>query len=105
MWFEPTLQVPNAVATLATPLAIFNQDVAVKMIGRDLARQTKPPPKPWDPRLDGLSDSQKVDRRCRSMSYKFRHRRRAANTDASVKFISRAARGLECAGRRATKES
>ena len=44
---------PNAVATLATPLAIFNQDVAVKMIGRDLARQTKPPPKPWDPRLDG----------------------------------------------------
>ena len=55
------VDVPNAVATLAIPMAIFNQDVrpkagavlealasgvSVKMIGRDLARQTAEPPVP-----------------------------------------------------------
>ena len=60
------VDVPNAVATLAIPLAIFNQDVrpkagavlealaagvTVKMVGRDLARQSDDPPKPFDPRL------------------------------------------------------
>ena len=64
------VDVPNAVATLAIPMAIFNQDVrpkagavlealasgvSVKMIGRDLARQTAEPPVPNDPRLDALS--------------------------------------------------
>ena len=61
------VDMPNAVATLAIPLAIFNQDVrpkagavldalakgvSVKMVGRDLARQTDDPPAPHDPRLD-----------------------------------------------------
>ena len=57
---------PNAVATLAIPMAIFDRDVRpaagnvlealakgvkVEMIGRDLARQSAPPPVPNDPRL------------------------------------------------------
>merc|ERR1712072_855388 len=60
------VDVPNAVATLAIPLAIFDRDVRpkagkelealargakVEMIGRDLARQSSPAPKPFDPRL------------------------------------------------------
>lgn len=60
------VDVPNAVATLAIPLAIFDQDVRpkpgavlealaqgvkVQMVGRDLARQTAPAPVPNDPRL------------------------------------------------------
>ena len=60
------VDVPNAVATLAIPLAIFDRDVRPKagkelealakgvkvdMIGRDLARQTPSEPKPNDPRL------------------------------------------------------
>eukprot|EP00416_Gambierdiscus_australes_P000827 CAMPEP_0171130534 /NCGR_PEP_ID=MMETSP0766_2-20121228/121076_1 /TAXON_ID=439317 /ORGANISM="Gambierdiscus australes, Strain CAWD 149" /LENGTH=440 /DNA_ID=CAMNT_0011593787 /DNA_START=3 /DNA_END=1325 /DNA_ORIENTATION=+ len=60
------VDVPNAVATLAVPLAIFDRDVrpkdgetlqalaqgvSVKAIGRDLARQSDAPPKPLDPRL------------------------------------------------------
>merc|ERR1712072_175000 len=60
------VDVPNAVATLAVPLAIFNQDVrpkdgavlealasgvSVKPIGRAHAPQTAAPPKPFDPRL------------------------------------------------------
>mmetsp|Transcript_80290 Transcript_80290/g.236148 ORF Transcript_80290/g.236148 Transcript_80290/m.236148 type:complete len:453 (+) Transcript_80290:53-1411(+) len=60
------VDVPNAVATLAVPLAIFDRDVrpkegetlsalaqgiSVKSVGRDLARQSEAPPKPCDPRL------------------------------------------------------
>jgi len=60
------VDVPNAVATLAIPLAIFNRDVrpqqgevlealsngvSVKMIGRGHAPQSAPEPKPLDPRL------------------------------------------------------
>jgi hypothetical protein len=60
------VDVPNAVATLAIPLAIFDQDVRpkagnvlealakgvkVQMVGRDLARQTVSVPQPNDPRL------------------------------------------------------
>jgi len=61
------VDVPNAVATLAVPLAIFDRDVRpkdgdvlsalakgskVSAIGRDLARMSGGPPKPYDPRLD-----------------------------------------------------
>merc|ERR1719191_311393 len=60
------VDVPNAVATLAIPLAIFNQDVrpkpgkvlealasgvSVKAIGRGHAPQSAAAPKPLDPRL------------------------------------------------------
>ena len=60
------VDVPNAVATLAIPLAIFDQDVRpkagnvlealargvkVQMVGRDIARQTASAPQPYDPRL------------------------------------------------------
>jgi len=60
------VDVPNAVATLAVPLAIFDRDVrpkdgevlqalasgvSVKPIGRAHAPQTAAPPKPFDPRL------------------------------------------------------
>jgi formamidase len=60
------VDVPNAVATLAVPLAIFDQDVrpkegavlqalasgvSVKMVGRGHATQSAAPPKPFDPRL------------------------------------------------------
>jgi len=60
------VDVPNAVATLAIPLAIFNRDVrpqqgevlqalasgvTVKKIGRSHAAQSAPAPKPLDPRL------------------------------------------------------
>eukprot|EP00746_Dinoflagellata_sp_MGD_P001634 gnl/MRDRNA2_/MRDRNA2_103087_c0_seq1.p1 gnl/MRDRNA2_/MRDRNA2_103087_c0~~gnl/MRDRNA2_/MRDRNA2_103087_c0_seq1.p1 ORF type:complete len:458 (-),score=92.59 gnl/MRDRNA2_/MRDRNA2_103087_c0_seq1:449-1822(-) len=60
------VDVPNAVATLAIPLAIFGRDVrpkegdvlkalasgvSVKAIGRGHAPQTAAPPKPLDPRL------------------------------------------------------
>merc|ERR1719171_1197002 len=60
------VDIPNAVATLAIPLAIFNRDVrpqagevlsaltsgvSVKMIGRGHAPQSAPAPKPFDPRL------------------------------------------------------
>merc|ERR1719482_832964 len=60
------VDVPNAVATLAIPLAIFNQDVrpkegavlqalasgvSVKAVGRGHAPQSAPAPKPLDPRL------------------------------------------------------
>ena len=60
------VDVPNAVATLAIPLAIFDRDVrpkagavlealargvSVKKVGRDCARQTDAPPEPSDPRL------------------------------------------------------
>jgi formamidase len=60
------VDVPNAVATLAVPLAIFDQDVrpkegavlqalasgvSVKMVGRGHATQSPSPPKPFDPRL------------------------------------------------------
>jgi len=60
------VDVPNAVATLAIPLAIFNRDVrpqqgevlqalasgvSVKAIGRGHAPQSAPAPKPLDPRL------------------------------------------------------
>lgn len=60
------VDVPNAVATLAIPLAIFDRDVRpkagkelealakgvkVEMIGRDLARQSASAPVPFDPRL------------------------------------------------------
>jgi len=60
------VDVPNAVATLAIPLAIFNQDVrpkpgkvleaklkgtSVPLIGRGHAAQTGSPPRPFDPRL------------------------------------------------------
>jgi len=60
------VDVPNAVATLAVPLAIFvrvvrpkegdvlqalAQGTSVKMIGRDLAHQSAAAPVPFDPRL------------------------------------------------------
>jgi len=60
------VDVPNAVATLAVPLAIFDRDVRpkagavleslakgikVQMIGRDIAHQSAAAPKPLDPRL------------------------------------------------------
>jgi formamidase len=60
------VDVPNAVATLAVPMAIFDRDVrpkagetlqalasgiSVKAIGREHAKQTAAPPKPFDPRL------------------------------------------------------
>jgi len=60
------VDVPNAVATLAVPLAIFDRDVRpkegevlqalsqgvkVKAIGRSHAPQSAAPPKPFDPRL------------------------------------------------------
>jgi len=60
------VDVPNAVATLAVPMAIFDRDVrpkdgdvlqaliqgvSVKMIGRDCAPMSAAAPKPFDPRL------------------------------------------------------
>eukprot|EP00747_Dinoflagellata_sp_TGD_P149419 gnl/TRDRNA2_/TRDRNA2_177008_c0_seq9.p1 gnl/TRDRNA2_/TRDRNA2_177008_c0~~gnl/TRDRNA2_/TRDRNA2_177008_c0_seq9.p1 ORF type:complete len:452 (-),score=96.09 gnl/TRDRNA2_/TRDRNA2_177008_c0_seq9:90-1445(-) len=60
------VDVPNAVATLAVPMAIFDRDVrpkegevlqalaqgiSVKAIGRDVARQSDAAPVPCDPRL------------------------------------------------------
>merc|ERR1719359_683388 len=60
------VDVPNAVATLAVPLAIFDRDVrpkdgevlqalaqgvSLKMIGRDCAQMSAAAPKPFDPRL------------------------------------------------------
>jgi len=60
------VDVPNAVATLAVPLAIFDRDVrpkegevlqalasgvSVKAVGRPHAPQSAAPPKPFDPRL------------------------------------------------------
>jgi len=51
------VDVPNAVATLAIPLAMFDRDVRPKSsdpcatIRSDLARQSAAPPKPFDPRL------------------------------------------------------
>jgi formamidase len=51
------VDVPNAVATLAIPMAIFDKDIRPKeggpmaTITRDLARMSPAPPKPFDPRL------------------------------------------------------
>ena len=61
------VDIPNAIATLAIPMAIFDRDVrpasgdvlealvagvAVKKIGRDIAHQSEGAPEPKDPRLD-----------------------------------------------------
>ena len=72
------VDVPNAVATLAIPLAIFDQDVrpkagqvlealargvAVKKLSPDVAHESAPaaPPAPLDPRLEALGPAEEPD--------------------------------------------
>jgi formamidase len=81
------VDVPNAVATLAIPLAIFDQDVrpkagavlsalaagvSVKKLKPDVAHESKPADKcePCDPRLPGSSTAAPASKRAKKATKK-----------------------------------